>query len=160
MHLQISAALPLAMCTCNVSCPGSGGLQNVLYGDTQSRLQNFDHLYTSKSAILWPINTPICRKKTLTQFAKNLALFWPNFPKFIQFCKLGTLGLERKPTHRYTKNYKKKHLLAFEHPRIPSTIEYPRVSYKMPYHIWKTTQEQELQQINEAFSLIRFNQVK
>ena len=33
--------------------PGAGGsLQNILYGDAQSRLQNFDHLYTWKSVIL------------------------------------------------------------------------------------------------------------
>ena len=43
-----------------------------------------------------------------TQFARKLTLFWPNFPKFTEFCKLGTLGLERKPTHRYTKMTKKK----------------------------------------------------
>ena len=36
------------------SLHGGGGevLQKNLYGDAQSRLQNFEHLYTSKSVIL------------------------------------------------------------------------------------------------------------
>ena len=37
-----------------------GDLQKDFYGEAQSRLQNFDHLYTSKSVILWPITTPNC----------------------------------------------------------------------------------------------------
>ena len=40
-----------------------------------------------------------------TQIGANWVLFWPNFPKYTQFCKLGGLGLERKPTYWYTKNY-------------------------------------------------------
>ena len=52
------------------------------------------------------------------------------FPKFTQCCNLGVLGLERKMT--------KKHLLAFEHHRIPSTSEYPPVPYQCIYFHCKT----------------------
>ena len=51
--------------------------------DAQSRLQNFDHLYTSKSKIFLPITIRNCRKNT--QFGTNWVLFglifWntPNF---------------------------------------------------------------------------------
>ena len=42
-----------------------------------------------------------------TQFGINWVLFWLNFPKYTQLCKLSALGLKLKPTHRYTNNYEK-----------------------------------------------------
>ena len=47
----------------------------------------------------------------LSQKAPNLQqigrFFGQNFQKFTQFGKLGAVSLERKPTHRYTKNDEK-----------------------------------------------------
>ena len=88
---------------------GGGGVQSFLNEDAQSRLQNFDlKILTSIpqkaqycDLSLYQIAAPN------TQFASNWALFWPYFPKSTQFCKLGTLGLEWKPTHRYTKTDEK-----------------------------------------------------
>ena len=39
-------------------------------------------------------------------------LFWPNFSKYTLFCKMGTLGLGQKPTHRYIKYDEKTRLWA------------------------------------------------
>ena len=49
---------------------------------------------------------------------------------------MGSLGLEQKPTYPYTKNDEKA-LLAFEHPRIPSTSENP-AGVLTRYCLWVT----------------------
>ena len=38
---------------------------------------------------------------------RKVGAFWAKFSKMHQFCKLGALDVERKPTHRYTKNDEK-----------------------------------------------------
>ena len=65
--------------TCSlVQAPGEG-LQKFWYGDDQSRLQNFDHLYTSKRVILGPITIPNRCKKT-----PNLEQIWCFFGQILQ----------------------------------------------------------------------------
>ena len=65
--------------------PPLGGLQKNLYGKAQSRLQNFYHLYTSKSLILWPITVLNFCKKTPPIWNKLggfLGLIFWNTPNF------------------------------------------------------------------------------
>ena len=67
-----------------------------LYGDAQSRLKNFDHLYTSRSVICDPSLYQIATKNT--HFGTNWVLFWPNFPEYIHpILQIGS-GTETHPS--------------------------------------------------------------
>ena len=66
-----------------------GVLQNNLYGDAQSRVQNFDHLYTSKSVILWPISIPFfCKKHPIWD---KLGAFLAWFSKIHPILQIGRI---------------------------------------------------------------------
>ena len=70
------------------SFPG-GVLQKNSYGDAQSRLKNFDHLYTSKSIILWPVFIPFfCKKHPIWG---KLGAFLAKFSK-IPILQIGRIG--------------------------------------------------------------------
>ncbi len=78
---------------------GNDGLQKILFGDAQSRFQNFDHRPTSKSVILWPITLPNCCKTwntNLEQIGWFFFFFGQIFHNACTLCKLGALGLERR----------------------------------------------------------------
>ena len=52
---------------------GGGVFKKIRTGMLKVELKNFDHLYTSKSVILWPISIPFFCK--ITQFGANWVLF-------------------------------------------------------------------------------------
>ena len=85
------------------------------------RLQRVDHLYTSKCDFVTHHYT------NLPQKTPNLGQNGCFFVQIFQCCKLGTWGLEQKPTHRSRDIPKmtKKQLKTFVHPHIPFYSESP-----------------------------------
>jgi len=75
-------------------------------GDARSQLWKIPpSLYLEKRDFVTHYYTNLSQKNI--KIGANWVLFWSNFPKYTQFCKLSGLGLEQKPTHQYTKNYEK-----------------------------------------------------
>ena len=104
--------------------PGPGGvLQKNLYGDAQSRVQNFDHLYTSKSVILWPISIPFfCKKHPIWD---KLGAFLAKFSKIHPILQIGRIGYLMITHPSIYQNSRKCTSKPFEHPRIPFVSENP-----------------------------------
>ena len=76
------------LASCHACIPG--GLQKNSYGDAQSRVKNFDHLYTSKSVILWPISLPFfCKKHPIWD---KLGAFLAKFSKIHPILQIGRIG--------------------------------------------------------------------
>ena len=79
----------------NWGCSPGGGSSKNSYGDAQSRVKNFDHLYTSKSVIL-PSLYHFSAKST--QFGANWVLFLAKFSKIHPILQIGRIGYVTK-TH-------------------------------------------------------------
>ena len=82
-----------------------GGVKKICTGMLKVDFRIFTISILQKAWFCDPSLYQIAAKNT--KFWTDWVLFWPKFPKYTQFCKLDTLGLKRKPTHRYTNNDKK-----------------------------------------------------
>ena len=104
-----------------------GGSSKILYGEAQSRLQNFDYLYTSKSVILWLASLYQIAAKTpnLEQIGCFFGLIFQNTSNFANWTHWVLNGNPPIDIPIMTK----KHLLTFEHSLKPSTSEVPGLTY-------------------------------
>ena len=116
---------------------GGGVLQKNSYGDAQSRVWNFDHLYTSKSVILWPISIPFfCKKHPIWgKLGAFLAKFFKMHPIF-QIGRTGYVTITHPSIYQNLRKCTSKplsipvyHLSVITPPPPPPGLEYTHGSY-------------------------------